>query len=733
MVYDPAVERDEYSGSGGGLHSLSAQGCGCMQCAGLGSEDAGDGLGGLSGAKPVQSLDWIITNFSRSNSRWPQGSTIQYSFREALPPGADASINFEAFSGIERQFTRMGFDLISDVANLTFIEVPDDGREVKFSDRIYFGKDTMRDADDAGVWGYAQRWGFGSRTSAGEIWTFSQAVAERQWIVGGYNFQALMHEQLHALGIPHPGNYNAGGEGAPPITYANNAEYAQDSRQFTIMSYFPASSTGSDFILDSQSQGLYSGATPLLHDIAVLQALYGANMNTRTGDTTYGYNSNTGRASLSIVPNSTVADTSVNSAPIFSIWDAGGIDLLDLSLTIFAANVDLNPGAFSDAFQMTNNISIAFGVMIENASTGSGNDRITGNAADNVLRAGDGNDDISGRDGNDQLFGGDGDDALGGGEGDDGGDGGGGRDVIFGEGGRDWLNGMSGDDRIFAGDGDDLMGGQDGNDVINGNGGRDTIFGDAGADWLNGDEDNDRIYGQDGDDLMGGQDGDDLIEGGAGRDMIFGDAGNDWLNGQADNDRIHGQDGDDLMGGQEGDDVIVGGAGRDTLFGDDGNDWLNGELDGDRIYGQGGDDLMGGQEGDDLLDGGAGRDTLYGDDGADTIVGGAGADILFGQGGGDTFFFGALFDSRAGEVDRIVDFNAGAGDRIDLSAIDANSSVEGDQAFGLVGAFSGRAGEAMLSFDGTFTTLTLDVNGDRLEDFRLLIDGQVDGSTGLIL
>jgi Peptidase M10 serralysin C terminal len=42
----------------------------------------------------------------------------------------------------------------------------------------------------------------------------------------------------------------------------------------------------------------FSAATPLLHDIAAIQAMYGADMTTRTGDTVYGFHSNAGRGAF---------------------------------------------------------------------------------------------------------------------------------------------------------------------------------------------------------------------------------------------------------------------------------------------------------------------------------------------------------------------------------------------------------------------------------------------------
>jgi Ca2+-binding RTX toxin-like protein len=52
-----------------------------------------------------------------------------------------------------------------------------------------------------------------------------------------------------------------------------------------------------------------------------------------------------------------------------------------------------------------------------------------------------------------------------------------------------------------------------------------------------------------------------------------------------------------------------------------------------------------------------GNDTLYGDDGAD---------LLYGDAGADTFVFE---DAHGFDNDQVADFNAGAGDKLDISDI----------------------------------------------------------------
>ena len=121
--------------------------------------------------------------------------------------------------------------------------------------------------------------------------------------------------------------------------------------------------------------------------------------------------------------------------------------------------------------------------------------------------------------------------------------------------------------------------------------------------------------------------------------------------------------------------------------------------------------------------GGAGDDLIVGGAGVDRIVGGEGRDRLTGGAGDDVFVFEKLGDSGAtnATADRIFDFVAG--DSIDLSGIDANSALDGDQAFSFVGtaAFSGVAGELRAQDSGENIVLVGDVNGDKVVDFTLVL------------
>lgn len=173
-------------------------------------------------------------------------------------------------------------------------------------------------------------------------------------------------------------------------------------------------------------------------------------------------------------------------------------------------------------------------------------------------------------------------------------------------------------------------------------------------------------------------------------------------------DSLTGAAGADLINARAGHDTISGGAGRDTLLGDGGNDWLDG----------------GGAE--DLLQGGAGNDRLLGMTGADTLQGGGGADVLTGGAGADVFVF-ATADSLPARMDRITDFAGSSGDRIDLRLIDADAVLEGDQAFVLVDAFTGAAGELRLQAQGSGFVLVGNTDSDAAAEFRLLVQGELAG------
>ena len=217
-----------------------------------------------------------------------------------------------------------------------------------------------------------------------------------QWLsdygpnIGGYAYQAYLHELGHALGLGHAGNYNT------TATYPYDVLFRNDAWSTSVMSYF-----------DQVENTYFSGqgftqaelVTPMVADIVAIGQLYGLSTTTRSGDTTYGLNSNAGG----------IYDASGNNVTrnnAYTIFDTGGVDTLDYSFTTNNNNqvINLNPETFSNINGRVGNVSIARGTIIENAIGGTQHDTIIGNSVANALTGGLGPDTLTGGVGNDTFL-----------------------------------------------------------------------------------------------------------------------------------------------------------------------------------------------------------------------------------------------------------------------------------------------------------------------------------------
>ena len=498
---------------------------------------ANDGLGGYvpfySADSPLHSIDWGTEvrgtsrnpdgdNGTRPNGTAPDGSSpiannefgivgknvITYYFARAgdvfvdenpLSPGSTDTMVAQGMTAWEKAAFETAFALYAQVADIVYIEV-DNRAEADFDIITYngtpgagaslLGRMSPPGTEKAGP----------AEFNAGDVrWT------EAGLTQGGFIFTTLLHELGHGHGLAHPHD-NGGhssimhGAGAPPLVDPNNpsdpvnppiggalGDYGLSQQVYTVMSYntgwqspWGKPSAGGPTATQADQYG-WAGSLSA-SDIAVIQDKYGVNEEWATGDDVY-----------------VLKDVNAPGTFYSCIWDAGGTDEIRYD-GARKANIDLRAatleyeyggaGWMSWAWGIHGGFTIANGVTLENATSGSGDDMLTGNEAGNRLSSRGGSDQLWGMGGDDFLLGGAGNDELDGGEGHDVADYSDAASAVTIDlaytgvqftrgGGLDRLTSIEGAaGSAFA----DILIGSSGANSLSGGGGNDTLTGGAGAD-----------------------------------------------------------------------------------------------------------------------------------------------------------------------------------------------------------------------------------------------------------
>ena len=318
-------------------------------------------------APPLASVDTIAAYLT--NGYW--GGT---SHHFAVTQGGAITVNLSTLNAGEQNLARTALQEWSDIIGVRFQEVATGGQ---------IGFDNSEDSSGSPVAATDASYSRGI-TSSAHVHISSSWVNRYGTNLNSYSLQTYIHEIGHALGLGHGGDYNG------DATYSTDALFQNDAWSTTIMSYFDERQ---NTYFANQGFSRDFAVTPMEADIVAMQTLYGLSTTTRTGDTTYGFDSNAGG----------VYNASVYPNVALTIFDSGGNDTLDYSASSATQLINLNPETFSNVNGNVGNLSIGRGVVIENATGGSGSDTIIGNSADNVLKGGLGSDTLTGGAGSDTF------------------------------------------------------------------------------------------------------------------------------------------------------------------------------------------------------------------------------------------------------------------------------------------------------------------------------------------
>ncbi|MBE9158986.1 M10 family metallopeptidase [Nodosilinea sp. LEGE 06152] len=374
--FSPTTAGIELSGEGDRLtdwgDATHLRACACRQCQSAVSE----GVVAVDSAEPSSSqsgVDALLSDY-----RFAAGSNITFSFVNSLTAPSYNSLSNERVSEvsdpIKTSVRTILKSYIEPLINLTFTEVAESPGS--------FGQMRLMFSNLGGSGGYAYAYypdttgfySFGSDVHLSDRYLDPTFDPYNNFASGpgSHGYTTLIHEIGHALGLKHPGNYNADSSGEEGPYLPTSTDHLGN----TVMTY---------------NFGGFAPATLMPLDIAALRSMYGSKAF-NADDTVYRF-TNTHAYTADGSPQTAIGGA---ASQRITLADSGGVDQLVFSALPFSESgyrFDLQPGGslstradFDSATGLASRGTwLSLDTTIENVINSSSDDLIIANGAANVF------------------------------------------------------------------------------------------------------------------------------------------------------------------------------------------------------------------------------------------------------------------------------------------------------------------------------------------------------------